>query len=363
MKSIHRPSTIDLAATALRDEIEAGQLSGKLPGTRILAQRLGVSAPTIAAAMARLAHEGLLLKPGARHAYQVAESHRQKPGRIRTRKLLILTPHEPALLAETTRQLIQALCLKMLGLGWQVDRQVVDYLHVKHPQRAWDRMIATDEDTWVIAVHGRGPLAEWALLRKVRMFFLGGANDNLAVPMVGVSTSQVLGQALNSLTASGHWKIVIPLCDRPKSFASALQIVTQRAIEAAGHQYIASYHNPESEYLNPDVTARIIESAFARDAPTALVFIDWNELLTAYCVLSRMKLSVPEDVSLVLLSDHSEAGWFHPTLSRFRFPERRLLSTMVAWLEGHLDVGQKHFIPLPADFIKGRTIVPPGARK
>lgn len=86
-----------------------------------------------------------------------------------------------------------------------------------------------------------------------------------------------------------------------------MRTVTRQAVEATGHHYAASYHNPESDYSAPDVTGRIVEAAFAANPPTALVLLDWQELVAAHCVLSRLRLRVPHDVSLVLLNDQTEA--------------------------------------------------------
>jgi len=354
--------TTDLAAAALREGILSGQWTGRMPGARVLAKRLEVSPPTVAAALERLAADGLLVKPGERHAYQVAEARGPASLAKRTRRLLMLTHEEPGALTETSRRILEVLRVRMLGKGWQVDSQVVDFLHVKHPQRSWDRIIETDQDTSVIALYGRPPLAEWAIRRKVRMFFLGGTPGDLPMPMVGVKSSRLLESALSRLTALGHWKVVIPLCDRAEAFKDSMRIATRMAIEAAGHHYVASYHNPESGYLKPDVTGRIIESAFAVDPPTAMVFLDWKELVTAHCVLSKLKLSVPGDVSLVLLNDQTEAQWFVPELCRFRFPERRLVNTMVAWLEGRLVLGETGRVSLEAEFIEGGTMMPPKVR-
>ena len=71
---------------------------------------------------------------------------------------------------------------------------------------------------------------------------------------------------------------------------------------------------------------------------------------------------MPDDVSLVLLNDQTEAEWFQPALCRFRFPERRLVHTMVAWLEGRLVAGESGRITLPAEFIEGGTMAAPNSR-
>lgn len=357
MEPIDRPRAPDLAAAALRGELSAGRWDGRLPGTRVLARHLGVSPPTLARALDALVAEGLLEKPGERQAYRVAG--RAVVGRNAggMRRLLLLTHEEPGLLTETSRRVLEMLRQTMVSKGWQVDSQVVDFLHVKRPQRSWDRLIQADGDTSVIALYGRGALAEWAVKRGVRMFFLGGITGGHPVPIAAVRSALMLDSALARLTEAGHWKIVVPLCDRAEPFKESIREVTRRAIQAAGREYVRPYHNPESDYLTPDVTWRIIESAFASDPPTALVFLDWKELVTAQCVLMKLRLRVPDDVSLVLLNSQMEAEWFIPELSRFRFPERRLVRTMVAWLEGRMQGAEQ--VSFSADFIEGKTIAAP----
>jgi len=359
MKRIVKPSAMDLVALALREEIAAGRWDDRLPGARVLAQHLGASPPTVAAALTKLVTAGILEGGGQRRAFRVVGTRNPTPKvvtRTTPQRLLILTPEELGQLTELSRELLEKLRDQMAQKGWRVDYQVVDFLHVKHVQHSWDRKIQVDPRTSVIALYGRPPLAEWALRRNIRMLFLGGATDGLPMPMVGVKSSLMAESILAKLTALGHWRIVIPLCDRAESFKLSMREATRRVIEATGQTYIQAYHNPESDYMKPDVTWRILESAFAKNPPSALIFLDWRELVTAQCLLARMGLQIPEDVSVVLLNDQSEAEWFFPQLARFRFPVRRLLKIMTQWLED--DDGNTQPRILHPEFIEGATIAP-----
>ncbi len=350
---------MDLVVAALRTELAAGRWDVRLPGTRVLAQHLGASAPTVAAALARLAADGLLQGGGARRAYRVVGGRCALPDprtAATPKRLLLLTHEDLGQLPELSRSLLELLRDRAASKGWLVDSQVVDFVHVKHLQRSWDQKIRVDAGTSIIALYGRPPLAEWAIRRQLRIFFLGGSLDGLPVPMVAVKSSQMAVTALAKLTAQGHWRIIIPLCDRTESFKVGMRQATQAAIEAAGHTYSQAYHNPESPFLKPDVTWRILEAAFAKTPPTAMVFLDWRELVTAQCFLARLELTIPADVSVILLSTSVDAEWFYPPLSCFRFPIRRLLATTLRWLED--GAGDAHPITLPHDFVEGATIGP-----
>lgn len=360
MKRIVKPRAADLALVALRNEIVSGRWAERLPGARVLASHLGVSAPTAAAALLKLAGEGLVERGGERCAFRVVGARRaSRLGKSPAgpKRLLILTYKEPTMLPDSTRRLIESLSERMTGKGWEVVHQVIDFLHVKRPQRSWDRTIDVEPGTSVIAVLGRPALAAWAIRRKVRIFFLGGVTNGMPVSMAAVRSPLVAQTALARLTALGHWRIVLPLCDHPDTFKAAMGQVMKEAIEGMGRVYMKSFHNPETNALTPDAIWRILEASFATDPPTALVFLEWKEFLTAQSYLMRVGLRIPEDVSIVLMDDHLEAEWVYPKLCRFRFPIRRFLNLMVNWLE---DGGTEPLARLlPAVFVDGGTMAAP----
>ena len=360
MKPIEKPNTLDMVYTALRGEISVGRWARRLPGTRVLALRLGVSAPTVGAALDRLVAEGLLESGGPRRAYRLTEHARANASagaRPRRRELVILTHEDVGHLVENTRQLLESLMGRVAGKGWLVRHQVLDFLHVKRPQKTWDRQIGVVEGTKIIAVYGSVSLAEWATRRKIPMLFLGGSIGGFPVPFVGVSSSRMTEEALARLTALGHRRIVLPLCDRTVEFKRRLKELTQAAVEQVGDTYVPGYHNPESNHGAPDTLRRILTRVFAGQGPTALVLLDWNEVVAAYCFLTERGLRVPRDVSLVMLSDVAAAKWFHPELCRFRYPQKKIVSEMLKWLEGRPGSGRS--AALAGIWVAGASMGPP----
>ena len=95
MHPITRPKALDLAAAALRRELQEQRFAGPLPGSRVLAKHLGVSPPTVAAALRCLAEEGLLVREGRRKAYRVADMRERAVPPDLNKRLLILTNEEP----------------------------------------------------------------------------------------------------------------------------------------------------------------------------------------------------------------------------------------------------------------------------
>lgn len=67
LSEFHRASVSNQAAAALRNSIPEGAWGELLPGEHELARRLGVSRPTVRAALAQLAQGGLItIKKGCR---------------------------------------------------------------------------------------------------------------------------------------------------------------------------------------------------------------------------------------------------------------------------------------------------------
>lgn len=360
VKRVVKQKAADLAVAVLREHVVSGEWNERLPGARLVARKLGLSPQTVAAALCKLVEEGLIEKCGERRAFRVVKvrSKASSGGSTISPSLLILMPTEFEQLEGVSRIVLEKLREAMVERGWKVDHQVVDFLHAKRMQRSWDQKIRVDEATSVVALYGRPSLAEWSLRREVRMCFLGGGVDGLPMPIVAVRASEIARVALEHLVALGHWRIVLPLCDRVEGFKKSMGDAMRVVIEGAGRTYMKTYHNPESAYAGPDVTWRIMESAFASNPPTALVLLDWKELVTAQCFLQRRGLRIPEDVSVVLLNDQNDAEWFFPELTRFRFPVRRIVNAMIRWLEG----GKLKRENIPADFLTGKTMVPPPAK-
>ena len=361
MPRIERKTAAELAADAVKAEIAAGRWHGRLPGSRVLAAEIGVSQPTVAAALALLVDEGWLEPGGDRRAFRVtprAPVAAQAPVR-KLPRAIVATHADIGDLPHTTRRVIEATREKLGRRGWAVEIVTFDFIHAKRPHRSWDHLLPVDPEVPVIAVFGRPPIGEWALKHGVRMVFLGGLAGDPRIPMVGVRSALLAAEAMKQLTALGHRRIVLPLCDRPPSFAASLKEAVRTGLERVGVSYVASYHTPESPYQRPEVVWNMMESAMDRAVPTGIILLDWKELVTVSCLLTKRGLRIPEDVSVILLNEQVEADWFVPKLACFRFPVTRIASLLTRWVEGQpLDESARL---LSADFEARESLAaPPG---
>ena len=189
------------------------------------------------------------------------------------------------------------------------------------------------------------------------MAFLGGLRGDLPLPMIAVKSSLLADEAILRLTELGHRRIIMPLCDRPPSFAASLKASMENGLRRVGVRYVPSYHTPESPYQQPEVVWRMLEACFRRSVPTALVMLDWKEFVTVSCLFAKRGLRVPQDVSVVLLNESMEADWFVPKITCFRFPTLRLAKALASWVEGKLADETEHV--MGADFDAGGSLAPP----
>lgn len=359
MKPIKRVSVVESCAQALAELIRSGHWPERIPGTRLLASQLEVSQPTIQKALQLLARQGVLEPAGERRAYQIAAKPRKagatKPNEVKT--IVILTHQELHLMVDSSQRILELLRKLLASKGWKVLFRQFDYLHAKAPHRSWERILGVGRDVPVIALYGRTCLAQWALELNIRIAFLGGVTDGLPVPKFSVSSSQMLGEAYRRLIELGHRRIVTPLCDRAASFSDAMKEAARQQFERAGLPYSPTYTNPERDYLTPDVTRHLLESIFNQTPPTALVLMDWREVLAVFCFLSRLGLKVPGDVSLVLLNEQTDAEWFSPSLARFEFQPNRLVRRLHQWAEGKNLPESK--LVIEALWVSGESIGPP----
>ncbi|MCP5532037.1 MAG: substrate-binding domain-containing protein [Akkermansiaceae bacterium] len=355
MGQIERKTAAEIAADAIQAELQAGRWTGTLPGTRILSLELGVSAPTISVALGILEKQGLLARGGERKAYRIRTSTSGPRETKKTNRMAaILTHANLGSLPHTTRRVIEETRTRLHRSGWRTEIRTFDFLHAKRPHRSWDKLVPTDQEVPLIAVFGRPAIAEWAEARGRRMIFLGGVTGNSSIPTVGVKSSFMVDEAMRRLTQLGHRRIVMPLCDRAPVFTDSLKDAMRGRLEDAGVAFVPNYHAPESEYLQPEVTWSMMESAFRLHPPTAIITLDWKEMVTVGCFLASRDLKVPRDVSLVVLNEQLEAEWFVPKLACFRFPTSRLAKALSNWVTGkELTIDSTK---LRADFDEGESI-------
>lgn len=354
MKPVRRTRLAGEAERELREAILSGRFSETLPGLRILGKVLGVSPPTVAEAVKALIAEGLIRSDGARRRMKIAvqDDSGRSPGALSTRVVWFVTSSafEHAVSGSTTlmAQLQQALG----GSDWLVRHRIMAYGHSENRSGHWDRMADAEAPDAMVVWTGRPAIGEWALARGLRTIFMGGAKEDLDLPMLAVKSAGLVEVAIRELLERGHRRLCLPLCNRPAAMLKNIRTVVSKSLRPVGGN--AKDAVPVSAYEGGAVIEAMVEQALAERAPTGWIFFDWREFLAASCVFRDRGISIPRDISVVILSWDPAMEWYRPALAHFRQPLERMAKMAADWVSGEAEVsGTRYF---QADWITGGTL-------
>ncbi len=350
MESFTPLSLVDQLVAHLRGAISSGELSGRMPGIRTLASTLDVSSNTVTAALERLEYEGFLEPQGhgCRSRIVMPKDFARKVHRV----TLLLYEREDLQLnyvAEIQQQLkdrghdVHVAGKSLMDLGMNVNRI--------------SRMVHhTKTDVWVVFSAPREVL-EWFAGHSVPTFALFGRFRRLPLAAAGLNKVSAFRAAIRRLAELGHRRIVLlqPKHNR-EPFPALLVRESLEEMEANGIK-TGPYNLPDWEQ-SPAGIRKCLDSLFARNAPTAMIFDRSSELLAAQIHLTHQKIRVPGDVSLIC-DDDPVFAWFDPPISCIRWDYRPWVRRVVRWVDhlahGKDDQGQSF---IDAMFVEKDSIGP-----
>ena len=163
------------------------------------------------------------------------------------------------------------------------------------------------------------------------MILFGGVQGVTPLPMLGVQTSRMVERSMDELLARGHRVVVMPMWARAEKFRNRMAEVMSSKLAAVGAGFVPEDQLPAASYNNPEVMYGTMVNLWQRVRPTALIMIDWREFVLVSCFLRDQGISIPGDVSVVLLSDHISMECFRPKLAHFEYPVTRMSQTLADW--------------------------------
>lgn len=372
LSRVARTNLVEEARRTLLQEIRFGRWPERLPGSRVLARQIGVSQPTVVAALHRLAEAGFIERSGERRAFRVAVGDGNGSGfphpdghlghLAEERLTLLVTPMPMSEIPYSTREVFDRVRNRLHSRGWTVESRVLEFTGASSVHKSWDERLRAPKGVRMIAAYGTAQLAKWAATHERPVMFLGGDEGGFGVPVIAVRSSKMVQRAMAALLEVGHSDIVIPMLGRRDSMIKAIREVVAEKMNRRGIDFDSDFHTPCRDREEPGTIFSILARAFQSSRrPTALICLDWREAVACMSFLASHRLRVPDDVSMVLLNDQVDAEWMVPRLSRFRFPITLMANRCVSWIEGRrMPTG---LTALAAGFDPGDSIAPPsGAR-
>jgi DNA-binding transcriptional ArsR family regulator len=354
LSEFHRASISDQAASALRESILQGAWGELLPGEHELARRLGVSRPTVRAALARLAEDGLItIKKGCRT--------RLKPTK---RKNVFSAPPTVCLVVPSSRENLgfsgHPVLMEMRarfaeqGVGWE---EIFDRtLGGRHPESRLASMVSGRKHVCWLLLGASATIQKWFAEAKVPTLVLGSCHAGVELPSVDVNYYAIGWHAAGCLAKHGHRRVALVLPQQPL----AGDLACLRGLS----EYI---HRREKQISVVEVAAgpsragllasldHVLRSA---NPATAIFCIHIDHLLMVLVHLLRTGRRVPNEVSIICRETSTSVDLGLPEITRYRSPaaKQARLAVRIAqsMLSGHQVTTEPNLI-LPA-FVAGETL-------
>lgn len=362
MIPVKRALLSDETCVHLRQEIAAGTFVGELPSCRELALSLQVSVPTILTVLDQLASEGVIEKGKPRRPYRVVENAALSFPPLHERRRILVISYKP--LGEydsNSRAAVDRIMLDAMRQGWEFQHRIVAYHGSKQPSARWDDLIDEIRPTQLIALGGTLVLAEWAARRNIPTLFVGGVPGETPVVAIGVSLKQRLAEALERLLDLGHRHICMPMTGLEDYFVAKMHQTLRASLEQRGIPFVPTYHAPLAPRGNRKAATSLISSVIAAREPTAMIFIEWIDFISAVGLLAEHGLTLGRDVVGVILTHDPQLESFHPEPASFRLPLQRLERTLSEWMKNpNAPRFRKGGLMLqPSQFHEGEAFHPP----
>ena len=250
------------------------------------------------------------------------------------RTLLLLSPKTGR--NETTAgasQVLLHLWELLAPNGWNIRFHIDDYANGKRRQERWDELLEYEKPQAVIAILGTPAMAAWARDTKIPTIFCGGTTGECSVPIVGISSINMLDVAMDRLINLGHSQISILLANRSPEYCQSVQKLTSEKLNTAGIPFVKELHTPTTKEAGVAAFVKSLETTFQSHPATALICLDWREYMAAMCFVHQQGWKIPADISMICLSSDHAADWLNPVPTHFRHPNSKLCETLANWIE------------------------------
>jgi hypothetical protein len=351
-----RRTLSEQAAGALRDSIRLGAWGELLPGEAELARRLRISRPTLRAALAQLAGEGLLtIRKGARS--RICPAGRRRPREVPPSVCVINLTRNPGVS-------LQPLLMEMRA---QFATQAIGWEEIT------DRSLAGDAPGKRLAtlVHGRRRLCwllvgctaavqRWFQAARLPTLVVGTCHETVELPSADIAYKAIGWHAAGVLSRFRHPRVAL--------------VATQPVLagDMACINGLRSYRPPGGRPLEVTVVTAGAQTDDLRSAldrllagperPTAIMAMHVAPMLTVLAHLLRRGCRVPGDMSLLCRVTEIVVDAGLPELTRYRNPAIQLAHQVVRMVNGLLAGNQLSTSPcriMPA-FVPGATVAFPG---
>lgn len=352
-----RASVADQAAAALRESIRQGVWGDLLPGEHELARRLNISRPTLRAALARLAEDGVIEVHRGRRTRVSAAGPGSCAEVPPTVCLVVPARREAQGLADHPVITQMRALFAVQGVGWE---EVFDHaLARRDPEVRLSQLVHNRRHVCWLLLSASAALQRWFEVSRLPTLVLGSCHDGIRLPSVDLDYYAIGWHAAGCLAKSGHRRVAIVLPHR--ALAGDL---------ACLHGLVDYSRRLREPIAVTEVVAGPTRASFVAaltrllarpERPTAIFCIHVAEMLLVLAHVLRSGLRVPEDLSLLCRETIPAVDAGLPELTRYgrQVVRQANLAVRIArsMLAGQHVPARAHMI-MPT-FLPGGTLAPP----
>ena len=293
-------------AQELRVKVRGMSPGRELPTVRELKEEFNVSQGTIVKAVSQLRAEGVLERPAGKKRLVVAEKHDHT-----VRNIMIVRPDWPSPDFDAVVRCITQACKQR---GWGINLTTYGSLRNVEMNRA-----TGINDAAVLLPNSESfpDHLRDALRRPAKPTVLVVEPiKNLGVPTVNVDGRQCGRLAVEHLADLGHQKVLAVLSEPPSAMALERiagwrDAMTERQLTGEVDALLVNCGTKPGE-LSIDVAYSYFSAWMKRSHPefTAIFCDCWTGALAVKRVLRELKLSIPEDISVIAYSGEGSIGPF-----------------------------------------------------
>lgn len=328
---LRRQPLVEQTAAHLREGFVSGRWTGYLPGVLQLAGELMVSKHLVRGALRILEEEGSIEDCGAGKRRKILMDRSTGTGHRHLRIAVMLH--------DSLEQEDALICRMLLDIRETIESS--GHTCVFAPEslaQTGDNLARisrlvkqTKADGWIL-FQASAMVIEWFVTQPFATFALGGRYAGLPVASSASDTWPAIRSAVDLLAGLGHRRIVWVW---PSFFRKPVLGPTGQKFM----NHLEELGIPASGYNMPDYEdtgeglAKLMDQLFRITPPTALMFLDPGECLAALLHLTRLGLRVPQDVSILCMTQEPSMRHLRPRITQFALPEKEHVRRILRWVQ------------------------------
>ncbi|MBX3749356.1 MAG: substrate-binding domain-containing protein [Opitutaceae bacterium] len=316
-----RRSLIEQAAQALRAAVDSGTLTDPLPGEHTLAEQLGISRPTLRAALAMLAGEGWLKLARGRRTRLLRQSETHEPPPV---QVCIVCPQSRQQIVPGEHPILQQLHARFAanGIAWEDifegrlagarPEGRLRELTRQHPRACWLLLAST------------APMQRWFAAVGLPCLVLGSCHADVRLPSLDLNYRAIGWHAGGTLLQHGHRHVAIVTPHSPLAgdlaCRAALRDALAKAAPAANLTEVATGPAPR------DLRTKLDRLLALPNRPTAIFCLLPAQSLAVLLHLLDRGWRIPGDLTLLARDLPPVLATVMPEFAHYSRPVDRLAS-------------------------------------